>query len=150
MGRNKPNPKLRRDLINTFCYCGVISKLSPPRQIISNGESMVLRSMIVTYADDYGLRKSEIYMGLPTAFDHDKLKSMLNCKVKAKFRFCLKMKSNSKMYYNTAFCMSIEPIEKKYAHLRQEVYYDPYIINRQFRLEKARVDEEGYIYPYDY
>ena len=150
MAKNEPNPKLRRDLINTFYYYGVISKLSPPRQLIIDGELSIVRYAVLTYEDDFGKRKSELFVSLPNIFDHNRLVSMRKNKVRAKFLFCIKMRKSGNIYRNTAFCFSIEPIEKKYAHLRQEVHYDPYLTKRIYRVQKQKVDEEGYVYPYNY
>lgn len=150
MIKNKPNPRTRRDLINTFYYYGFISKLSPPRQIIIDGESNIMRFAILTYEDKIGKRKSELFVSLPNIFDHKRLVLMQKHKVCAKFLFCLKMRKCKDVYRNTAFCLSVEPIEKKYAHLRQEIHYDPYLTHRKYRVQKQKVDKEGYVYPYEY
>lgn len=142
--------KVRSDLRNTFYYYGMIRSITDPTQIIVEGVSRIVRSMIVVCEDKNGYRRSEVHMYIPSNFEHTRLVKMMECKAWAKFRFCINMKERRGGFYNNIFCMSVEPLRKKHAHLRQEINYDPYLKKRSATPRKIEVDQEGYIYPYDY
>lgn len=136
---------MRRDLVNTFYYQGKITKVTQPTQVVINGKPQIIRSITIVWTD-FANRYSKIVMSIPSSFNHARLEKMIELKVYARFRFCIK--HSHKGYY--FMCMSVEPHSKRYAHLRQEVYCDPYIIDKDFYEEKKQIDEDGYLYPYDY
>jgi hypothetical protein len=138
--------QVRYDLVNTFYYFGVITDVTEPTQVVVDGEAYISRRIKIEWRDSTNVRHSEITMSIPDNFNQGRLKKMMDNKVFAKFHFCIKC--NSERY--GFFCMSVEPLDEKYARLRQEVYYDPYIVNRKFKKKKIMLDKEGYLYPYGY
>lgn len=135
---------------NIFSYYGVIQSVTDPTQVIVGGNSMVVRKMVIVCEDYKGYRRSSVLMFVPRKFEHERLLKMVENKVFAKFRFCISMKEGRGGYYNNLFCLSIEPTRKKYAYLRQEIKYDPYVQRKEKRYNEIQVDNEGYVFPYNY
>lgn len=138
--------QVRYDLVNTFYYFGVITDVTEPTQVVVDGEAYARRRIKIEWRDTSNVRHSQIIMSVPDNFNHRKLQKMVENKVFAKFHFCIKCNDGRHGF----FCMSAEPIDKKFSHLRQEVYYDPYIVNRKFKKKKIMLDKDGYLYPYGY
>lgn len=141
---------IRLDLINTFWYDGQITEYKEPKAIIKDGRLYTSRSIIIR-KDISGTRQSSIIMHIPRVFNERKIEVMIKREIPARFHFCLHIvQGKDDSFYNTIFCLSIEPYDKKWIDLRQEIIYDPYKIRTNPKNFAPHVDEDGYAFPYDY
>ena len=138
---------IRLDQVNTFWYEGVIVEFRDAEARIKGNRLYAAR--YITIQNKIGERRiSKVIMCLPKAFESKRVASMQRNAVQARFHFCIRfVKGDGGGAYNIIQCLSIEPKEDRYKHLRQEVIYDPYRIRKN---NAPIVDSDGYSFPYDY
>nr|DAH86259.1 MAG TPA: hypothetical protein [Caudoviricetes sp.] len=132
---------------NTFWYSGIIVEYREPQAVIKGGKMYAARSIIVENRMGEN-RISRAVMYLPYRFDKNKISMMIKKNVFANFLFCLRLvNTKNGGVYNSVMCLSIEPADWEYRHLRQRVTFDPYCIREN---TAQTVDKDGYAFPYDY
>lgn len=136
------------EFVNTFWYNGVIVEYREPQAVIKDGKMYATRSIVIEniMAEN---RVSKAVMNLPYIFDKNKISMMIKKNVFAHFLFCIRLvNTKNGGAYNSVMCLSIEPADEEFRHLRQRVTFDPYCIIRKNTAQT--VDNDGYAFPYDY
>ncbi len=138
---------IRLDQVNTFWYEGIIVDFRDAEEKIRNGKAYFNRT--ITIENQMGRnRVSKVIMYLPFVFSSSKVAAMQRHRVKARFHFYINVfPKGENSFYTTIRCLSIEPKERVYEKLRQEIIADPYKINWN---RATTVDADGYVFPYDY
>jgi len=140
--------KERYKLQNTFKFVGVISEIIPPRRIISNERSHLIRMIIVQEFKSPSKIVSEMVLQLPDTFLISKIEPLVNSKINCEFAFYSKVVRSNGNCFSVLNLLSIRPIEQ--AKWLQDL--TQVLKRRRFRetLLPPTVDEDGYRYPYTY
>ena len=131
---------------NIFQYVGVITDYSR-NEIIKANKKYIVQKIDVEHITSDCIRQ-KCYFDVPTTFDMDKIAILKNERVECTFDFVIHPRKYGSTKANFLHCIAIKPKDNKYSIYAQKIDENKY--RTVIKGEEKDVDNEGYLYPYDY